>query len=36
MMIEVIAIALVLLLFISCAYRTWDDYQKEKKKGKLP
>ncbi len=32
-MIEIIAIALVLLLFISCVYRAWDDYQKEKKNG---
>ncbi len=35
-MIELIAIVLVFLLFISCVYRAWDDYQKDKKKGKLP
>ncbi len=35
-MINIIAIILILLLFISCAYRAWDDYQKEKKGDKLP
>ncbi len=35
-MIEIIAIVLVLILGISCVYRAWDDYQKDKKKGKLP
>ncbi len=30
-MINIIAIILILLLAISCVYRAWDDYQKEKK-----
>ena len=35
-MIEIIAIVLILLLGISCAYRAWDEYKEDKKKGKLP
>ncbi len=35
-MIEVIAIALVLLLGIACVWRAIDEYKEDKKKGKLP